>query len=112
MTSGGGLFAPTNTNMNWNSFGVGDIVTVAYVPTIGQWYHLAYSRSSGTGRLFINGILVASASDSTNYTSTSFTVGGISTQYFNGYIQDLRVTRGVARYTATFTPPTAAFLTR
>jgi hypothetical protein len=112
MASGGGLFAPTNTSMNWNSFGVGDIVTVAYVPTIGQWYHLAYSRSSGTGRLFINGILVASASDSTNYTSTSFTVGGISTQYFNGYIQDLRVTRGVARYTATFTPPTLAFQTR
>jgi hypothetical protein len=111
MSSGGGLFAPTDTSMNWNSFGVGDIVTVAYVPTIGQWYHLAYSRSSGTGRLFINGVFVASASDSTNYTSTSFTVGGISTQYFNGYIQDLRVTRDVARYTASFSVPTETIST-
>ena len=30
-------------------------------------------------------------------------------QYFIGYLDDLRVTKGVARYTSTFTPPTAPF---
>ena len=32
-----------------------------------------------------------------------------SSEYLTGYIDDLRITKGYARYTATFTPPTAAF---
>tara|TARA_R110000868_G_scaffold59761_2_gene183362 strand:- start:15715 stop:15840 length:126 start_codon:yes stop_codon:yes gene_type:complete len=38
-------------------------------------------------------------------------VGGINTAGFtlNGYIDDLRITTGIARYTTAFTPPTAAF---
>jgi hypothetical protein len=107
MSSGGGLFAPTNTNMNWNSFGVGDIITAAFVPSPGAWYHLAYSRSGTTGRLFINGALLVSGTDSTNYTATTFSVGFNAVQYLNAYVANLRVIKGSAVYTAPFVPPAA-----
>ena len=32
-----------------------------------------------------------------------------TTNYLNGYAQSIRITKGLARYTATFTPPTAEF---
>lgn len=106
MATGGGLFAPTNTSMNWNSFGVGDIVTAAFVPAVGAWYHLAYSRSGTTGRLFVNGALLVSGTDSTNYTATTFNIGFNAAQYLNAYISNVRVVKGTAVYTTPFVPPT------
>jgi len=76
-----------------------------------QWDHLALVRSGTTTTLYFNGVSVSSITDSTNYTGTYLVVGGYySTSYlWNGYIDDLRITKGYARYTANFTPPTAAF---
>ena len=84
-----------------------------------QWQHVAASRSSGTLKLFIDGTQVLSVSNSTtsltgNGSGESITVGAIHngsgsfTNFFNGYISDARVTKGLARYTANFTPPAAA----
>jgi len=78
-----------------------------------QWYHLAVCRSSGVTRLFLNGVQAGSMTDNTDYTigtnrpiigSNVFAGAGL-----NGYIDDLRITKGVARYTSNFTPPTAPF---
>lgn len=81
------------------------------VPTTGVWYHTAFVRSSGTSKLYINGTSIISVADTTNYTDQYFTIGGYYSTAFllNGYIDDLRITKGYARYTANFTPPTAAF---
>jgi len=81
------------------------------VPTTGVWYHTAYVRSSGTSKLYIDGTSIISVADTTNYTDQYFTIGGWYDVTFllNGYIDDLRITKGYARYTANFTPPTAAF---
>ena len=83
------------------------------VPTAGVWYHTALVRSSGTTKLYVGGTSIISVADTTNYTDQYFVVGGwYSTGFLlNGYIDDLRITKGVARYTANFTPPAAAFPT-
>ena len=75
------------------------------------WYHAAVVRSSGTTKLYIDGTEEISTSDTQNYTGTYMAIGGAYTTSYlhNGYIQDVRVTKGLARYTSNFTPPTTEF---
>jgi len=84
--------------------------TVNYA--LNQWYHFAVARASSVTKLYINGTEALSVSDSVDYTGTYFGVGSIygaaNAQCFTGYMSDFRVTKGLARYTANFTPPTAA----
>jgi hypothetical protein len=84
----------------------------------GVWYHMAIVRNGTTTTIYRNGTSVGSATDTTTYTATAanfYVGGGTSTGFnggfFNGYIDDLRITRGVARYTANFTPPITPFPT-
>jgi hypothetical protein len=83
-------------------------------PTISfnQWTHVAVVRQSGTVKIYINGTGGTGVSASADLTQNGCLVGAFYDQLawnFTGYIDDLRVTRGVARYTANFTPPTTAF---
>jgi hypothetical protein len=80
---------------------------------VGTWCHVAVVRSSGIWNLYINGVSQGTNSASRNLTNTDAVIGagryaGDSTPnaFFPGYIDDLRVTKGYARYTSTFTPPT------
>jgi hypothetical protein len=77
---------------------------------LNTWVHIAASRQNGTMRLFINGTLSSSAASSGNYTVSTPCIGSNlnASEPWTGYIDDLRLTKGVARYTANFTPPTAA----
>ena len=94
---------------------VGDRIVSSSVST-GQWYHVALSRSSSSTKLFINGTQSGSTySDGNDYglsqplgIGTYWNSGSpVTSQNLNGYMQGLRVTKGLARYTANFTPPTA-----
>jgi hypothetical protein len=79
-----------------------------------DWQHIAFARSSGVVTFYLDGI-----SKSNNLANTMpgyvFPSSGIeigkasSTSNLNGYIDEFRITKGVARYTANFTPPTAPF---
>ena len=80
-----------------------------------EWTHLAWTRESGSNKIFVNGSLVGTASDSTNYTDTALTIGvnkvgqtsGTDAGQFpfNGFASNVRVLKGRALYTAAFTPP-------
>lgn len=75
--------------------------------------HLAWTRASGTSRLFVNGTSVASAADTRNYAaSDNFVIGEVNGGSGGLDRFDLwRVTKGVARYTSNFTAPSAPFPT-
>jgi hypothetical protein len=77
--------------------------------SLNTWSHVAFTRQGGTIRGFINGNLVLSVTDTRTYAAVaSATVGGGfgTTQPYTGYISDFRTTKGHARYTENFTPPT------
>ena len=81
-----------------------------------SWTHIAISRSSGVSKMFINGVQAGSNyTDANNYLSAAPAIGSArfptGSNTLNGFLQDLRLTKGVARYTANFTPPTTAFPT-
>jgi hypothetical protein len=88
--------------------GSNNTISSSLVP-IGSWTHVAVSRQSGTLKLYINGTSVVSVSNTTDYSRTVHYLGATFDAYTaNVYMNDFRVTKGVARYTANFTPPTAA----
>ena len=78
---------------------------------INQWYHVALTSDGTTLRLFHNGIIVGTSATLPSGFQGYARIGAINTgsasEYFNGYMEDFRITKGVARYTANFTPPTA-----
>jgi hypothetical protein len=92
----------------------GTISTITQSFSQNTWYHLAVVRSSGTIAVYVDGVskTVSQASQTGAFLDqgTSFYIGRwASTAYeFNGFIDDLRITKGVARYpTEPF--PTKAF---
>lgn len=94
------------------------IVSSAGAVVVGNWYHVAVSRVASQTRMFLNGTQVgATYADTTNYTQPStrqcriasagyFAAGG---EPLVGYMDELRVTKGVGRYVAPFRPSEAAF---
>ena len=84
----------------------------AYTPTVNTWYHIALVKNSGSLRLYVNGVAQGTAiTDSVDYGGNGLNLGLYygNTTTFAGYIDDFRVTKNIARYTANFTPPTTSF---
>lgn len=85
---------------------------------LNTWYHMAAVRSGNTIYVYLNGNLTNGSGTSYTQTvkssTTTLKVGALDYDmtykyWLNGQIDDLRITKGVARYTANFTPPTAPF---
>jgi hypothetical protein len=109
VSSEGSLAINPSNGLTWytNTF------IIDYTTSIGtnQWVHIAICRNGSSLKVFANGVQVGSTTNSDNLTSTSFTIGanGNGSEAFNGYIDELRLTKGVARYTTNFTPQTSEF---
>jgi hypothetical protein len=78
---------------------------------VGAWFHMALSFDGTTYRLFIDGVLRGSSTTLLkNFNLSAIRIGAyLSDRTLNGYMADFRITKNIARYTANFTPPTAAF---
>ena len=76
------------------------------------WHHFAFVQNSNTVTCYANGTANGTKSVSTIFASTNPLILGdwdTNAGDYNGYMDDMRVTTGFARYTSNFTAPTKAF---
>ena len=86
-------------------------VTTTNAMNLNAWNHVAFVRNGTALNIYINGVL----GGTWTLTTQTFTDGycwfgaapGYASEYYTGYLADWRITNSQARYTATFTPPTA-----
>ncbi len=84
--------------------------------TTGQWYHIALIRNGNVFRIYVDGIQAGSDYTSLatliNY-SGSLAIGvayaDLPTHFLDGWLDELRISKGIARWTSDFTPPTDAY---
>lgn len=95
----------------WNGE-AGNSVASAATISENQWSHIALVVANGQIKVYVNGVgstPVAVAGTPQDTQTLPLLIGATNLEYLNGHIDDLRITKGVARYTANFTPPTAPF---
>jgi len=80
--------------------------------TVSQWNHVEIANISGTFKFFINGTLDATTTTVPNITSGGFVIGkyaDAAAGYLDGWTDEYRVSKGIARHTDSFTPPITAY---
>jgi hypothetical protein len=110
LTSGG--------KMQVSVAGTSVVLTATTTVTTGTWHHVACTRdASNNVRVWLDGVQDGTAVSSAAFTESLAGTAGIGgywngttvSEALNGWMDDVRITKGVCRYTGTFTPPTAAF---
>ena len=105
------LYVNSSAQLNFYSFNADRITGPTLL--VNTWYHIAVSRSAGTTKLFVNGASQGTPwVDSTDYDIAKPLVIGATwngADFTNGYIDEFRVTKGLARYTSNFVQPSSEF---
>lgn len=106
------LLSGTSINFAYNSGGTTYYITKGSVD-LNSWRHIAWVRNGATDKIYLDGVEVFSQASfgaiRASSGATSYFCGADGTRSFNAYAEEFRVTKGVARYTANFTPPTSPF---
>ncbi|EKE11659.1 MAG: large adhesin, partial [uncultured bacterium] len=86
--------------------GINEILSTSNVITANSWQHIAYVKSGSTTTIYVNGTSVASASTAVwNFPALPLRMGSTNSVNFYGYLDSVRISKGVARWTSNFTPP-------
>ena len=94
-----------------SSFNIANLTTITGAIAAATWYHIAIVYNGTNYKVYNNGVLALTISNSTKITSTTFNnirFGGDGTTAFNGFIDEFRLSN-IERYTAAFTPTTSQF---
>ncbi len=74
---------------------------------------MALEREGGEIKMYVSGVKTGetwNVGSSFNFNQSTLRIGsGVGTDSLNGHIDELRITKGIARYTKNFTPPDAPF---
>jgi hypothetical protein len=120
------IFLNSGVYLEWECYVNGSRVSTYYCTyatagiTTNRWYHLALVRHGANIYFFVNGTAITMSvsvpiTASTNLTSTvqgptalgQYGIEGMD--YFSGYLDEVRVSKGIARWTSNFTPPTSPY---
>ena len=114
----------TNIQYNWCYTTDGDSTHLKYKAwtvssTANTWYHLAFVRSAGVLDLYVDGVKHTTPAADTVVPSDTWWPGGQvlrfgywGAQYLSGNMDEFRLVKGTAKWTANFTPPTTPYLGR
>ena len=79
------------------------------LPLLNRWSHVAVVRQAGVVKVYLNGFQILSVADTFNYDDTNAIYFGRqdanNVNGLEGYLQDFRLYKGIAKYTSSFSPP-------
>lgn len=80
---------------------------------VGEWHHVAFTRQAGTVYGFYGGVPIGTWANTFYIQGLNLVIGMSAhspSEFFDGHIDELRITKGIARYSTNFTPPISAFI--
>jgi hypothetical protein len=98
---------------NGSSHNIANGISFGSALAANTWHHIAVMRSGATFLGAVGGVVsTLTTSELALFSSSSVLhIGGdTSSNFFNGHIDELRISKGIARWTANFTPPAAPYI--
>jgi hypothetical protein len=113
------MYSHTGTKIYFQDWGAGVNMYCDWTPSVDIWYHIALVKSenaAGGTKIYIGGVSQTLTNAPADYTmsdlATVLTIGRralTETRYLNGWIDELRISKGIARWTSNFNVPISEY---